>query len=147
VPWVALLVAGAIPGAIIALSPFLADAIATIISFATAGIYLAFEMVVLAALYARFRGWRPGGAFSLGAWGLPVNIVALLYGVAALLDMIWPRSPQAPWFVNYGMIFTVCLIAALGLAYMALRRSHDRGGAPSGDAWLLRSEAREAVLV
>jgi amino acid transporter len=139
VPWVALLVAGAVPGAIIALSPILADAIATIISFATAGIYLAFQMVVLAALYARFRGWRPGGGFSLGRWGLPVNVLALVYGVSALLDMVWPRSPDQPWFVNYGMIFTVCLVAGLGLFYMALRRTHDRGEAPAADAWLLNA--------
>ncbi len=137
IPWVALLVAGAIPSTIIALSPFLADAIATIISFATAGIYLAFQMVVVAALYARVRGWRPAGAFSLGAWGLPVNIVALLYGMTALLDMVWPRSPDQPWFVNYGMIFSVGLIGLIGLAYMVLRRTHDRGDAPAGDAWLL----------
>ncbi len=139
VPWVALLVAGAIPGAIIALSTFLADAIATIISFATAGIYLAFQMVVVAALYARWRGWRPGGAFSLGKWGLPVNIVALVYGVTALLDMVWPRSPDQPWYVNYGMMFTVGLIGVIGLGYMALRRTHDRGAAPAADAWLLKA--------
>jgi amino acid transporter len=137
VPWVALLVAGAVPGAIILLSPFLADAIATIISFATAGIYLAFQMVVIAALYARSRGWRPGGAFSLGAWGLPLNIAALIYGIGALLDMIWPRAPDQPWYVNDGMIVTIIGVCGLGGAIMAIFRSHDRGDAPAADAWTL----------
>ncbi len=137
VPWVALLVAGAVPGAIILLSPFLADAIATIISFATAGIYLAFQMVVIAALYARSRGWRPGGAFSLGAWGLPLNIAALIYGIGALLDMIWPRTPDQPWYVNDGMIVTIIGVCGLGGAIMAIFRSHDRGDAPAADAWTL----------
>jgi amino acid transporter len=137
VPWVALVVASAVPGAIILLSPFLADAIATIISFATAGIYLAFQMVVVAALYARSRGWRPGGAFSLGAWGLPLNIAALIYGVGALLDMIWPRSPDQPWYVNDGMIVTIIGVCGLGAVIMAIFRSHDRGDAPAADAWTL----------
>jgi len=145
VPWVALVVAGAVPGAIILLSPFLADAIATIISFATAGIYLAFQMVVVAALYARSRGWRPGGAFSLGAWGLPLNIAALIYGVGALLDMIWPRSPDQPWYVNDGMIVTIIGVCGLGAAIMAIFRSHDRGDAPAADAWTLHARAMAQV--
>ena len=137
VPWVALLLAGGIPGGIIFLGMFLQDAITTIISFATAGIYLAFQMVVIAALHARSHGWRPGGSFSLGRWGLPVNAIALVYGIGALLDMIWPRSPDQPWYVNYGMIVTLVGVVATGLFYMAFRRTHDRGEAPAGDAWLL----------
>jgi hypothetical protein len=138
-----LLVAGAVPGVIVALSPFLQDAIATIISFATAGIYLAFQMVVVAALYARMRGWRPGGAFSLGAWGLPVNIVALVYGVGALLDIVWPRSPGQAWFVNYGEIAMMAGIVVAGLVYMGVGRPHDRGSAPAADAWLIGRVAAE----
>jgi amino acid transporter len=132
---VALLVAGAVPAAIIAVSPFLQDAIATIINFATAGIYLAFQMVVAAALYARYRGWRPGGQFTLGAWGLPVNIIALVYGIGALIDIVWPRTPDQPWYLNYGMLVTILCIGCAGLLYMALARSHDRGEAPAADAW------------
>jgi len=142
VPWVALLVAGCVPGAIIAISPFLQDAIATIINFAVAGIYLAFQMVVVAALYARFRGWRPGGQFSLGAWGLPVNIVALIYGVGALIDIVWPRTPDLPWYMNYGMLVTLLCIGGAGLIYMAVAKSHDRGVAPAADAWDLTQAGR-----
>ena len=76
VPANALLMMGAIP-ALIALSAlWLQDAIATIISFASVGIYIAFQMVVLAALIARAMGWRPSGTFKLGGWGLLVNLLA-----------------------------------------------------------------------
>lgn len=148
VPWVALLVAGAVPAAIIAVSPFLQDAIATIINFATAGIYLAFQMVVAAALYARYRGWRPGGQFTLGAWGLPVNIIALVYGIGALIDIVWPRTPDQPWYLNYGMLVTILCIGGAGLLYMALARSHDRGEAPAADAWEItrRRKMKEELL-
>ena len=63
----ALILMGAIP-AVIALSAlWLQDAIATIISFAAIGIYIAFQMIVLGALIARAKGWRPAGPFTLGA--------------------------------------------------------------------------------
>ena len=61
--------------------------------FATLGIYIAFQMVVLAALRARLKGWVPSGKYTLGAWGLPVNIAALVYGVLAMVNMAWPRTP------------------------------------------------------
>ncbi len=81
VPATALIVMGAIP-AVIALSAlWLQDAIATIISFAAIGIYISFQMIVLAALIARIKGWRPSGPFTLGAWGWCVNLIALAYGV------------------------------------------------------------------
>jgi amino acid transporter len=138
VPWVALLVAGGVPAAIILLGLFLQNAIATIVSFATAGIYLAFQMVVIAALFARSRGWRPGGQFRLGRWGVPVNIVALAYGLGALLDMIWPRSPDQPWYINAGMIVAIAGIGSTGLLYMMASGRYDIGTTPSADAWLLR---------
>jgi hypothetical protein len=81
VPANALIVMGAIP-ALIALSAlWLQDAIATIISFAAIGIYISFQMIVLGALIARAKGWRPAGPFTLGSRGWLVNCVALAYGV------------------------------------------------------------------
>ena len=51
--------------AVIALSAlWLQDAIAIIISFASVGIYMSFQMLVLAALIARSKGWRPSGPFT-----------------------------------------------------------------------------------
>ena len=51
-------------------------------AFAVLGIYVAFQMVVLASLRQRIRGWKPAGPFSLGRWGFVVNVAALAYGVA-----------------------------------------------------------------
>ena len=141
IPAKALLVAGAIP-ALIALSAlWLQDAIATIISFASVGIYIAFQMIVLAALVARFRGWTPAGSFTLGVWGWPVNVAALLYGLGAIVNMSWPRSPADPWYSNYGMIVTSAGVLALGAIYMIVARPYDRGNAPAGDAHRMRPAA------
>lgn len=139
VPPYALLVTAIVP-ALISLAGFwLVNAIAAIISFASAGIYIAFQMIVAAALFARARGWRPSGPFRLGRWGVPVNIMALLFGIAAIVDMLWPRLPQQPWFSNYGMLIGTAVIAGSGLAYMLAARPYDHGAAPSGDAHRVQS--------
>jgi amino acid transporter len=98
VPSTALIVTGAIPVLLALAALCLQDAVATIISFAAIGIYIAFQMIVLGALYARAKGWRPAGPFSLGAWGWPVNLTAFAFGIGAIMDMAWPRSPQDPWY-------------------------------------------------
>jgi hypothetical protein len=134
VPAKALVVAGVVPALIIFAALWLQDAIATIISFASVGIYLAFQMIVVAALVARIRGWQPGGAFTLGGWGMPVNIAALVYGLSAIVNMSWPRSPADPWFSNYGVIVTSVGVVLLGLLYMVLLKPYDKGQAPAGDA-------------
>jgi len=134
IPAKALLVAGAIPALIALSAPWLQNAVATIISFAATGIYIAFQMIVVAALVARARGWRPSGAFTMGAWGWPVNVVALVYGLCAIVNMSWPRSPNDPWFSNYGVIVTSVGVLVLGAIYMILGRPYDRGRAPAGDA-------------
>jgi amino acid transporter len=137
VPVGALLVAGTIPAGIALCGLWLVNAVSTIVSFAAAGIYIAFQMLVLAALIARSKGWKPAGPFTLGRWGWGINIVALIYGVSAIVDMIWPRSPNDPWYSNYAMIVTAAGVIVLGLIYMIVGRPYDRGNAPAGDAHLL----------
>jgi amino acid transporter len=139
VPATALVVMGAIP-ALIALSAlWLQDAIATIISFAAIGIYISFQMIVLAALLARSKGWQPSGPYRLGAWGWLVNVLALAYGLGAIVNILWPRSPGDPWYVNYAMLVTTLGVVLLGGIYMVTARPYERGNAPAGDAHRLPS--------
>ncbi len=137
VPVVALLVAGFVPALLAFGGIWLQDAVTIIISFAAIGIYIAFRMLVLGALIARAKGWRPSGALTLGAWGLPVNIFSFVFGVLAIVDMVWPRSPTEAWYVNYAMLITTAAVLVVGLLYMVIARPYDRGNAPAGDAHLL----------
>src|SRR3954454_4424695 len=92
VPPVALPVACVLPAAIVAIAELISDsALLRVISFASAGIYIAFQAVVIAALIARLRGWVPSGRFTLGRWGLPVNVAAIIYGVGGVINLAWPR--------------------------------------------------------
>src|SRR5438552_2925690 len=66
VPTAALWVCGLAPAAISVGGYFLENALKTIVIFGSVGIYIGFQMVVLGALFARWRGWTPGGKFRLG---------------------------------------------------------------------------------
>ncbi|MHA7179374.1 APC family permease [Arthrobacter sp. MDB2-24] len=134
VPPFALLVAGAIPAIIIIGSIVSENALVAIVSFASLGIYLGFQMVVLAALRARLKGWKPSGPFTLGGWGIGVNILALVWGLIGIANIAWPRYPELPWFENWLTVLSAIVVLAFGLLYMALRRPYDNSPAPHGDA-------------
>src|SRR5262249_22998022 len=59
---------------------------------------LAYLLVTGPLLLSRLRGWpaRGGsgvaGVFSLGRWGLPVNLLAVAWGVFAVVNIGWPRA-------------------------------------------------------
>ena len=66
-PPVAVAVTAIVPAAL----AFLPSATVTrIITFAVVGIYTGFQLVVLAAIIARARGWQPAGKFTLRRMGL-----------------------------------------------------------------------------
>jgi amino acid transporter len=136
VPVNALLFAGVVPAFVAITGLFLKKMVETIVVSSAAGIYIAFQMIVLAALISRAKGWKPSGAFRLGIWAWPVNVAALAYGVSAIINMVWPRSPQDPWYSNYGMIVVWVIVFIVGLFYAVLFRPYERGDAAAGDAHL-----------
>ncbi|MFD7920442.1 APC family permease [Streptomyces sp. NPDC059740] len=134
VPGFALLVAAVIPIIIAFGSLISADALTKIVSFAILGIYGSFQMVVLAALRARLKGWRPSGDFTLGRWGLLVNAAALAYGIFAIINISWARTPEDPWYDNYIVLLCGGVVVVAGLLYMFTTHHYGRGDAPAGDA-------------
>ena len=140
VPPGALTVAVIVPSLIVLGSRVSEDALTKIISFAALGIYIAFQMVVFAALVARLRGWRPSGRFSLGRWGLPINVLALAYGVAAMVNLAWPRTPDVAWYDNYIVLLSAAIVVGVGVVYMLLARPYRHGTAAHGDAVRARQE-------
>ncbi|MFG2682542.1 APC family permease [Streptomyces sp. NPDC048392] len=134
VPEYALLLAAVIPALIAVGSLISEDALTKIVSFAILGIYAAFQMVVLAALRARLKGWRPGGEFRLGRWGLLVNAGALAYGLFAIINISWPRTPDVSWYDNWIVLLSGGVVLAVGLLYMFTTHHYGRSDAPAGIA-------------
>jgi len=117
----AVAVAAIIPAAMTLLS---ASAVARIITFAVVGIYISFQLVVLAAIVARRRGWQPSGKFTLGPSGPLVNVVALAYGVTAIviLSIKTPHASGAGFFDRWLVPISAAVVAAVGLAYLFLAK-------------------------
>ncbi|MGE2730738.1 APC family permease [Mycolicibacterium vaccae] len=134
VPLLALTISGLVPALVLMITFISTDTLAKIVSFATAGIYLGFQMVVLAALRARLKGWKPAGPFTLGRWGMAVNIAALLWGIAAIINMIWPRTPDVPWIDNNIVSVMLVAVIAIGTVYMLVSGRAEASDAPYGDA-------------
>jgi urea carboxylase system permease len=81
----------AIAVAVLAALPFLVStAIAVIVVAATGMIYLSYFMNNVATLGARLRGWpRVKAPFSLGRWGMLINVLALIYGGLMIINFLW----------------------------------------------------------
>ena len=77
--------------AVLSLIPFLVStAIGVIVTAATGLIYLSYFLNNIASLSARLKGWpRVKTPFSLGRWGLLINILALVYGGLMLINFLW----------------------------------------------------------
>ncbi|MBL3698606.1 APC family permease [Leucobacter luti] len=134
VPNNALLMAALFPAAVVVFSLLLEDALTAMVGFGTVGIYVGFQMVVLAALRARIMGWKPAGKFRLGAWAYPVNLIALVWGVAAVVNILWPRPTGGGWAEDYLLIMTTVGVIAVGWIYMLVSKAYQRGDAPAADA-------------
>ncbi|MGC8465338.1 MAG: APC family permease [Acidimicrobiales bacterium] len=105
------------------------NALFILVSFATSGIYLSFQLVVIGGLWARLRGWRPAG-FNLGRWAIPVYVLAIIYGLGMLVNIMYPSGLTSPRGVlfNYDWmtIAVVVLLLALGGIYVLLHKPHSR---------------------
>lgn len=106
-----------------------------ITSIAIIMIYVAYLLVTAPMLIKRLRGqWQPvKGSFTLGRFGLPVNIIAVFWGAAMSLNLAWPRAavynatgPQH-WYLRWGAFLFVGIVAAGGFAYYWFVQRHKTG--------------------
>ena len=100
-------------------------------------VYLAYLLVTGPMLLARRRGaWQPGGEFSLGRLGLPINVAAVLWGAGFAINLGWPRAEvynatePHHWYLQYGAPLAVGAVVVGGLALYLLRQRHRTGVLP-----------------
>ena len=108
-------------------------------SIAVIMIYLAYLLVTLPMLVKRLRGeWaseeaRAAGWFSLGRFGLPVNVLAVLWGAGMALNLAWPRrevynaTEPHHWYLQWGAFVFIGAIALGGLGWYLLVQRHRSG--------------------
>jgi amino acid transporter len=139
--------------AVLAAVPFIKYSGVAIIAIAATGmIYLSYFLGNLVIMRARLRGWpKTSAPFRLGRWGLLVNVVALLYGGAMLINFAWPRPASNPkpnqtagllsfgwsWLNGIPILWTVVVVITLiGLVYFLVTGRNRQVApviAPAGD--------------
>jgi urea carboxylase system permease len=102
-------------------------------------IYVAYLLVTGPMLMSRLRGnWPPANApgagyFSLGRLGLPINILAVVWGALMALNLAWPRkavynaTEPFHWYLQWGAFLFIGIVFFGGLAYYWFVQRHKTG--------------------
>jgi urea carboxylase system permease len=122
-PAIPAVVIGILAAAILIVNAKLPNVIEMLCSVAIVWANLAYLMVTIPLLVSRRRPLEPapGLYFALGRFGLPVNVVAVLWGLFVVINISWPRSEvygEHPWGRFAAPLATLSLIAG-GFAYYA----------------------------
>jgi urea carboxylase system permease len=130
-PIIPALLAGLLAAGILIANVDFPNVIRVVTSVAILWANLAYLFVTLTLLWRRFRGWpRSGGAkttglFGLGRWGVPINVLAVLWCALTVVNVGWPRAEVygAAWYHQYGgVLYTAGLLAVGGLYYGLVQR-------------------------
>lgn len=98
-------------------------------SVAVVIVYVAYLLVTVPTLVARVRGRLPAADrahFSLGRWGLPVNILAVAWGIFMAVNMAWPRQAVygSVWYLQYFAVLLLGGVLVVGaVAYLSRRKA------------------------
>src|SRR5918992_1138422 len=102
-------------------------------------IYIAYLLVTVPMLFSRLGGeWPPKGAkergyFSLGKLGLPINVIAVVWGAGMAINLAWPRkdvynaTEPFHWYLQYGAVLFISIVFFGGLAYYWFVQRHKTG--------------------
>jgi len=112
-----------------------------IVNYAVAGIYVSFQAIVLGRLASPFfhghdvlshtsHTTSPENFFSLGRLSIPVALVALLYGVSMIVNLLWPRPDLTvtSWltFIATTTILAVGIILSFIMPAKHNKNSHNK---------------------
>jgi len=137
-PIVPAVLIGVIAVALLAVNINSPQIFSAVTSLAIILIYLAYLLVTVPLLVKRFRGeWprkgTPAGRFSLGRWGLPVNVLAVLWGAGMMINLAWPRreiynaTEPYHWYLQWSSLLFVLVFAVGGFAYYWFVQRHKVG--------------------
>jgi urea carboxylase system permease len=130
VPVVPALVTGILTLVLLAINVGNQSAFYVLTSLAIIMFYLAYLGVTAPMLVRRFRGEWPkpdtGGYFTLGRWGMLVNVLAVIYGVLVTINIAWPRNAiynsvgKPHWYWQYSPLLFIGGIVIIGTLYYYL---------------------------
>lgn len=79
---------------------------------------LAYLFVTVALFRRRMTGWPASPAFSLGRWGIPINIAAAAWSAFMVLNVGWPRAEiyGADWPSRFAPIILTSILLSAGFS-------------------------------
>lgn len=96
-------------------------------------VYLTYTIVTVSLLCARLRREWPtpdhGPYFNMGRWGLPANVVAVVFQLFMIVNLAWPRPEiygTGAWYLTWAGVLFSGLIVLAGVLYYVL--AHHRPG-------------------
>lgn len=103
----------------------------TITATSVVVVYLAYLLVTGPLLAKRLRQTMPAaqpGWFSLGRWGVVVNALAVVYGLAMIVNIAWPRAEiydlegtGSPWMLLFPLEFVGATVLIGWLCWLRLK--------------------------
>jgi len=109
----------------------------TITATSVVVVYLAYLLVTAPLLAERLRGTLPParpGWFSLGRWAVALNIAAVAYGLAMIVNIAWPRpeiydlgGTGSVWMLLFPVEFVVAALLAGFCWWLRMRRRGTQG--------------------
>jgi urea carboxylase system permease len=130
VPVIPALVTGILAIALLAINVGNQSAFLVITGIAIIMFYMAYLGVTGPMLVQRLRGNWPkpdhGPFFSLGRWGLLVNILAVIYGVLVAINIAWPRNAvynavgKPHWYFQWSPVLFIGAVVIIGTLYYFL---------------------------
>lgn len=129
------IVTGALAASVLVLNVEKPKIFTVVTSIAVIMIYLAYLLVTGTLLVKRLRReWPPadlaqGGYFTMGKWGLLVNLTAIAWGVGMALNLAWPRTIVygSPWYNTWGAYVYIVGILGAGLLWYGLKGRRQVG--------------------
>jgi len=107
------------------------NVLVSLVSFGVSGIYLSFLLTVIGSMIARARGWAPAGTFTMGRWAWPVSVVAGLYLVLMLVNVVLPSglgSGRAYFNLDWITLLVMAVVTVAGIiVYFAAHRGREIG--------------------
>jgi urea carboxylase system permease len=133
-PLVPVFLTGGLASLILLANINLSTVVEVVVSLSIVWANLAYLFVTGPLLVRRLRGWPEHGGsgaknvFALGRWGLPVNVLAVLWGAAIIVNVSWPRpevyGPE--WYRRFAApLATGGLLAVGGLYYFLVQRFRE----------------------
>jgi len=141
-PLLPVVLIGGLAAALLIVNINLPYVVETLCSVAIIWVNLAYLLVTLPMLIARLRTRRPPaqartevediatgeGLFSMGRLGLPVNAVAVVWGLFVIINISWPRPEiygSDPWGRFAAPLSTLALVALGAVYYLLVQRQRE----------------------